>query len=116
MTMTPSSKCSTPSNTSSRESTITSACTRLLATCHRLNSKQRFRYETNLNCLRHFWGALQGGLPPLVPKLSCMETAEVNQPFLTCSILDLFDSGPSYSSNKPIYQKTCPGSFHSLLP
>src|ERR1044072_4096397 len=65
MTTTISSKCSTRSNTSLRESTITSACTLLLATCHRLSLKQRFRYETNLNCLRHLRGALQ--------------------PFLTCS-------------------------------
>src|SRR6476661_333819 len=63
MTLSP--KCSTPSNTSLKESTIASACTRLLATCHRLNLKQRFCYETNLNYLCHFWGALQ--------------------PFLTCS-------------------------------
>src|SRR6476659_4122703 len=57
MTLSP--KCSTPSNTSLKESTIASACTRLLATCHRLNLKQRFCYETNLNYLCHFWGALQ---------------------------------------------------------
>src|SRR6476660_9465759 len=80
MTLSP--KCSTPSNTSFKESTIASACTRLLATCHRLNLKQRFCYETNLNYLCHFWGALQGGLPPLVPDLNGWRTAGVNRPSL----------------------------------
>ena len=56
--MTPLPKCSVQWSTSSKTSTIASVFIPLSAICRQWSLKPRFRYKSNLNCLRHFWGAL----------------------------------------------------------
>ena len=47
----------------------------------RVSLKLRYPYLNLLNCLRHFWGALQGGLPPLLRHVGSKSASGGKPPF-----------------------------------